>query len=64
MRDLAKHAFDKYDEDKSGTLDITELAEVLLHLLPLHNVRNVQSESESDGDCDCDNDTADIQVYI
>lgn len=38
MRDLAKLAFDKYDEDNSGTLDITELAEVLMHLLPLHNV--------------------------
>ena len=37
MRSLAQHAFDKYDEDRSGTLDIAELAEVLMQMLPLQS---------------------------
>ena len=39
LRSLAQHAFDRFDMDKSGTLEIEELAEVLLHLLPLETVR-------------------------
>ena len=67
MRSLAQHAFDKYDEDKSGTLDIMELAEVLIHLLPLQNsdfnedqwvdlIKRVyqQNDADSDGHIDFD----------
>ena len=61
MRSLAQHAFDKYDEDKSGTLDIMELAEVLIHLLPLQNsdfnedqwvdlIKRVYQQNDADGD--------------
>ena len=39
IRSLAQHAFDKFDTDNSGSLEIAELAEVLLHMLPLKHVR-------------------------